>query len=85
MTFTHQQAANHSSVNVSSTPDHSLNRDDIQRDIKECNRLIKRAEYKIRLYERKLTSLGSSTPKTASLIQRGLRFFNLLKSAGKTV
>ncbi len=50
---------------------------EIQRDIKHLSRMIKRADYKIELYKRKIKEETTSTKKTKSLVQKGLSFFNL--------
>ena len=69
-----------SEIQVYTEIDESLNIHDIKNDIVKCERLIRRSEYKIRLYKRKLNIARYFSQEKKSLINKGLELFKLKKT-----
>ena len=65
------------SITITTDIDEKLNSNDIRNDIKKCKRMIRRAEYKIKIYQRKLDFMNKQTNKETSLLEKGLRLLNL--------
>ena len=78
--MTHQKPKNEPSIYVETEIDEELNLHDIKNDIIKCEQLIKRSEYKIRLYKRKLKIARYFNSDKKSLIDKGLELLNLKKS-----
>lgn len=68
------------SIYVETDIDQELNSHDIKNDIIKCERLIRRSEYKIRLYKRKLNIARYFGSDKKSLIDKGLELLNLKKN-----
>ena len=72
-----KQSQDTSSIYIESESDQELNIHDIQNDIVKCKRLIRRSEYKLRLYKRKLKLAQYFKSDKKSIIEKGLELFNL--------
>ena len=60
--------------------DEKLTINDIKKDLEKCKKMIRRADDKIRLYQRKITQLQKNDIKTKNLVKKGLSFFNISKN-----
>ena len=78
--MTQKKEENKPSIVVETDIDQELNINDIRNDIIKCERLIKRSEYKIRLYKRKLNIARYFGSEKKSLIEKGLELLNLKKN-----
>ena len=65
--------------------DDELSISDIQTDIRQCQRMIRRSEYKITLYQRKLEGERLQSHKQRSLLEKGLSLLNLNRHSGREV
>tara|TARA_Y200000002_G_scaffold321311_1_gene281430 strand:+ start:197 stop:448 length:252 start_codon:yes stop_codon:yes gene_type:complete len=78
--MTQKKEENKPSIVVETDIDQELNIHDIRNDIIKCERLIKRSEYKIKLYKRKLNIARYFGSDKKSLIEKGLELLNLKKN-----
>ena len=83
MTDTDKNNSN-SSIEITDIDD-NLTIADIQQDLRECERMIRRSSFKIQLYERKLLAERHPPKNTQSLLEKGLQFFNLGQSKTQEV
>ena len=58
---------------------------DIKKEIKDCEKMIKRCEYKKNLYKRKLVTLNNQSRVNPNVIKKGLSLFNLTKKISKNI
>ena len=58
---------------------------DIKKEIKDCEKMIKRCEYKKNLYKRKLATLNNQSRVNPNVIKKGLSLFNLTKKISKNI
>ena len=70
-------------ITIETDIDETLTIKDIKKDITECEKMINRTDYKIRLYQNKIKQLQSKDKKTKSLVKKGLNLFNLNKKTYK--
>lgn len=64
-------------IHIETEIDETLTLEDIKNDLTKCNRMIKRADQKIKKYKLKLNIERHSSPKEKNLLQKGLELFNL--------
>ena len=72
-------------ISVETEIDENLTIADIKNDIVKCQRLIRRSDYKIRLYKRKLNIASYFNNQKKSLIEKGLELFNLKKNINSEI
>ena len=74
-----QDSSQENSINLITQSDQELNSADILSDIAKCKRLIRRSEFKIKIYNRKLNLARYFGTEKKTLIDKGLELFNLKK------
>ena len=79
------QSNDNPKFNIETDIDEELTLDDIKKDIAKINKMLKRTDNRINVYQNQLKLLLQGSKRDKSLLEKGLEFFKLKKKINTKV